>query len=325
MLTPHPYIQELLSIEKQFPDRMEFHANVKDLLLRMGSDKEFLKLIVKRNFSDSGYLNQKWSLYNIPFLYIYETDDFNLKIHLFPAAEHYKPGMAAHAIHHHNNYMLTTNAFFGSGYESMLFAKDVKVDENTLHASMKITRHFHQNDWNPSLVDAWEPHIVFIPEKLSATMLIWTPDKKRSTDTLRSNPLLKSIKKPIRKLIQLFGMEDNFGIARGKTYQFYPHKELNTFMAIEEEEYFSATKAAVGPTIDDYCMQILFSFLQRAELTDSDLLKSMLSAESTPKYYHSWIHKVLNGEKIQDAWHRTEINIPQKTYTSDDILRCNQA
>lgn len=321
VLKNHPYIQELLALEARFPDRHEFHHNVKDLLLKMGSDREFLLQVIQRNFDDEGYLNQVWSLYNIPFFYVYETDDFNLKIHLFPAGKDWKPGQAAHAIHHHNNYILTTNAFFGSGYESILFGKDVKVDEKTLRTKMDIARHFHQKDWNPSMVDSWEPHIVFIPEKLSATMLIWTPEKKRATDSLRNVGLLKSIKKPLRKIIQLLGMEDTFGIAKGKTYQFYTAPDGNGFMAIEEEDYFAPTKAAKGPEVDDYSMQMAFGFLQRANLIDKAYLAEFKDRANTPDYYKKWIDKVLNDEVIEDVYHRTELNIPQKSYTFADIYK----
>lgn len=321
ILKDHPYITELLGLEKANADRYAFHEAVKPLLLKMGADKDFLKLVVQRNLEDHGYLNQEWSAYNIPYFLIYETDDFVLKIHLFPRPENYIPGIAAHAIHHHNNYILTTNAFFGSGYESILFDKLVITDPETLRTRMTIRKQFHQRDWNPSMVDAWEPHIVFLPETLSATLLIWTPERKRHTDTLRNAGILKAIKKPLRKIIQVFGMEVAFGIAKGNTYQYYTAPDGNGFMAIEEEKYFAPSRAQKGPEINDKSMQLLFSFLQRAELVDKAYLKSRLEKPGLPEYYHKWIQMVLNNEPIPELFHRTEINIPQKTYTMDDIKK----
>jgi len=89
----------------------------------MSSDDDFMKEVIKRNFKDQGFLNQVWTGYNIPFLYIFENDFINLKIHLFPPHPEKKEHVAAHCIHHHNNYMLTTYAFFGGGYETCLFRK----------------------------------------------------------------------------------------------------------------------------------------------------------------------------------------------------------
>lgn len=324
ILQNHPYIVELLKLEDAHTDRREFHEKVKPLLLKMGNDKEFLKLVVQRNLDDQGYLDQQWSAYNIPYFHVYETDDFVLKIHLFPPAEKYVPGVAAHAIHHHNNYMLTTNAFFGSGYESILFEKDAKTDPKTLRTELKIRKHFHQKDWNPSMVDAWEPHIVFLPETLSATLLIWTPEKKRATDGLRNVGFLKMLKQPLRKAIQMLKLEDVFGIARAKTYQYYTAPDGNGFMAIDELEYFAPSKAKVGPEMDAKSMQLLFSFLQKAEIADKAYLIERLQKPGLPDYYRVWIEKILNDEQIEDLHHGVEINIPQKTYTLADIQRASK-
>lgn len=320
-LQQHPYVQELLALESKYTDRREFHANVKELLLKMGADKEFLSLVLKRNLEDTGWLNQAWSLYNIPYLHVYETDDFILKIHLFPPSKNWTPGVAAHAIHHHNNYILTTNAFFGSGYESLLFDKAVKVDPKTLRSGMRIRKHFHQQDWNPSMVDSWEPHIVFVPEALSATMLIWTPDKKRATDSLRNVGILKAIKGPLRKIIQALGMADKFGISRSHTYQWYAAADGKGFMAVEEEEYFAPTKAAVGPAIDDYSIQMVFAFVQRMGIADTDWIRQQYESKQFPSYFDKWVEKLLRGEAIEDVYHREEINIPQKRYTIADIYK----
>jgi hypothetical protein len=217
--------------------------------------------------------------------------------------------------------MLTTNAFFGSGYETMLFNKSPKVNEKDKSVSLVVKRHFHQKDENPSTVHSWEPHVVFIPQSLSATILIWTPDKKRTTDSLRQNPMLKSAKKPLRWAIHKFGLTETFGIANERTYQFYPKPDLSGFQAIEESIYFAPTKAEKGPEVDSYSAQMIFAFLQRAGLFDEQFFKSVRNGYSIPEYYHPWIDKIFSGEQLEDVFHRTIINIPQKTYFREDILK----
>jgi hypothetical protein len=319
ILVKYEYIPRLIQLDLETPDRQEFHKKVGSLLLEMGADKAFLKDIVKRNFLDSGYLKQEWSGYNIPFFYIYETDHFVLKLHLFPPEKEKRDNIAAHCIHHHNNYMLTTNAFFGSGYESMLFEKSPRVDPETLEVNMKIKKHFHQKDWNPSTIDSWEPHIVFIPQELSATILIWTPDVKRKTDNLRRNPFLKYFKKPIRWTIHKMGLINKFGIAEKTTYQFYPHPNGKGFKGIEEGEYFAPTIAEKGSEVDKYSAQMIFAFIQRADLFDEAFFKE--NRHNIPAYYHQFIDMIAAGEKIPDVYHRTEINVPQKTYYREDVLK----
>ena len=321
-LDNHPYILELIALDKQYEDRRSFHKQCEPLLLKMGSDREFLKSVVKRNFDDPGFLSQEWTGYNIPFLYVHETEHYNLKLHIFPPEKEGRKNIAAHCIHHHNNYILTTNAFFGSGYETFLFEKNPKVDNNTLETKLKITKHFHQKNVNPSRVESWEPHVVIIPEKLSSTILIWTPDKKRSTDNLRQNPLLKSFKKPLRWLIHKLGLTKNFGIAEEKTYQFYPTK--TGYKGIEESDYFAPIKAEKGSVVDNYSAQMIFAFIQRCNIFDIEYFKVLLNKPSLPNYYKPWIEKLTSNEPIEDVYHRTEINIPQKTYYTEDIISLDE-
>lgn len=321
ILKDHPYIREILELESLHLNRHDFHKSAESLLRTMGSDDEFLRLVLRRNFQDPGYLNQKWSLYNIPFLYIYETPDFYLKIHFFPSMKNFVPGTAAHCIHHHNNYILTTAAIFGSGYETLLFDKNPETEPGTGTARLKVTKHFTQQEFPVHRIDAWEPHLVFNPEKFSATLQLWTPDMKRSTDNLRMNPLLKSLKTPLRKMIYMLGMEKQFGIASKYTYQWYP--EQDSFKAIEENVYFEPTRKAVGPEVDKYSMQTVFHFIQQRNLTDKELFESMLTNPSTPIYYLDFLNDMMNGNPIPETYCKDEINIPGKTYKLADVLRAS--
>jgi len=315
----HPYIKEVQKLNKTYPNRSEFHTAMEPLLVTMGQDKEFLKLVVKRNFEDPGYLNFKYSKYNVPFLYLHETDDYNLKIHMFPPHPEKVEGIAAHCIHHHNNYILTTYAMHGSGYDSFLFEKNFPVDPNTGKADLKISKKFHQKDWNPSRIDSYEPHIVFIPEELSSTILIWTPDKVRATDKLRNNPMIKPFKKVLSKTINALGLASNFGISEdGKKFQFYVKD--GEYYGIEEDEYFAPTRAAKGEAVDIYSMQMVFAVIQRMDIVDRDFFEDLKKQSTTPKHYIPFIEMILRGERIEDVAHPTEINIPNKSYTKADIL-----
>jgi hypothetical protein len=313
----HPYVERLKNLNEQFPDRSEFHARSGEVLKEIGADNAFLQAVIRRNFDDQGYLEQQWSLYNIPFLYVYECNDFHLKIHFFPAMKDYRPGQAAHCIHHHNNYILTTAAIYGSGYESMLFEKQVDIDERTLETRMRVRTHFTQQEHPVHTIDAWEPHVVFMPSAFSTTLQLWTPDKKRGTDSLRSNPILKALKLPLRKIIYWCGLEKAVGISAQKTYQWYP--EGSHFKAILEDEYFGPTRAAKGPEVDVWSMQNVFIFLQRKGIADLDYLREVRNRPQTPSFYLPWIDMILKGEQIPDTWHRDEINIPSKKYRAEDI------
>lgn len=318
-LEGHPYIRKITELNKSIDDRAALHKAVGDTLMAMGTDPEFLKLVIRRNFDDPGYLSQKWSMYNIPFLYIYENEDLVLKIHFFAAHRSHEKGLAAHCIHHHNNYILTTAAILGSGYETMLFDKQVDIDEKTLQTKMRITRHFTQQEYPVHTIDSWEPHIVYLPEAFSATLQMWTPDKRRVTDSLRQNTVLKAIKMPLRKLIQVCGLEKAFGIAQAHTYQWYP--DGDHFMAIDENVYFEPTRKATGPDVDSYSMQTVCRFIQEKGITDKEYLSEVISRPLTPSYYKPWLQKLINGEEITETFAKEELNIPVKKYGREEVFR----
>jgi hypothetical protein len=317
-LANHPYIIKILALEKQYQDRREFHKHVEPVLEEMGRDDEFLKMVIRRNFEDPGYLAQKWSLYNIPFFYIYETADFNLKIHFFPGMKNFVKGTAAHCIHHHNNYILTTAAIFGPGYEAMLFDKNIVMNPVTHETNLKLHKYFSQGDFPVHSVEAWQPHLVYNPQSFSATLQLWTPDEKRATDNLRTNPFLKAIKMPLRKIIYALGLEKKFGIAARKTFQWYPVGKH--FMAIEENQYFEPTRKATGPEVNSYSMQTVFYFIQQRNLGDTGLLKRMKDNSSTPSYYLPYIEKLIQGEQIPVTYCKESLNIPQQNYKMQDVL-----
>ncbi|MBK7818311.1 MAG: hypothetical protein IPJ60_12800 [Sphingobacteriaceae bacterium] len=103
------YIKKIIDLNDQYQDRYCFHEEAGKLLSVMAKDKEFWNEVVKQNFTDKGYLNRKWTMYDIPFLYVYECDDFYVKVHLFvPLVPMNLSAVVASAIHHHNNYMLTS-------------------------------------------------------------------------------------------------------------------------------------------------------------------------------------------------------------------------
>lgn len=317
------YVKELLKLNSEIPDRYLFHQKSGDVLMKMASDNNFWFEVFKQNLSDKGFLQRIWSMYEIPFFYVFENDDFYVKVHLFVPLSTYEPHVAASAIHHHNNYLLTTFAAFGSGYETMLFEKNFQMDQETKEVTLKIREHFTQKERPIHLVDAWEPHLVVNPTSLSATLVLWSPDKKRATDSLRSNPILKAMKSPLRKLIYALGMDKSVGIAAKDTYQYYVKD--NKFIGVLEDEFFAPTRSQVGPDVNDYSVQTLFAFMQRMNFNDHSFLKGLKSNKDVPLYYHKWIDMILNNETIGDTYAKEQINIPGGRNTVEDIISANKA
>jgi hypothetical protein len=318
----HPKLKEITSLNESVVDRHELHQKIGPILQELGSDKSFWDEVIKLNLSDAHFLNRRWTMYEIPFFYVYECDDFNMKVHLFTALESKQTNVLASAIHHHNNYLLTTYAAFGSGYETFLFEKNPTTNETTKEANLKINDQFKQRDRRVHLIDSWVPHAVVNPESFSATLVFWSPDKKRRTDKLRSNPLLKFFKMPLRKLIYLVGMDKKLGIAANKTYQWYPQN--NKFIGILEDDFFAPTRAMAGKEVDDYSAQSIFYFIQNIGFDDFEFIKSLKLNEDVPEYYHQWIDLFLNNQTIPETFAKAEINVPNKTITIEEVLQTNK-
>ncbi len=315
------YVEQIIRLNEECVDRGEFHKRSGNLLKQMSGDLEFWTEVFKRNLTDKEYLNRKWTMYEIPFFYVYECDDFYLKVHLFTPLKTHEPGVMASAIHHHNNYILTTYAAFGSGYEAMLFEKDFRIDKDTKQVNLRIREHFTQQQKPLHTVDAWEPHVVINPTSLSATLVLWSPDKKRATDSLRSNPILKALKTPLRKIIYALKMDKAVGIAAEKTYQFFVKDKK--FYAILEDEYFAPTRAQAGEHVNEYSVQTLFSLMQQMGFKDMEFISGLKNNAQVPKYYHKWIDHILNGTQIEETYAKEWINIPGGRAYVKDILDAN--
>jgi hypothetical protein len=313
------HIQTIINLNEEYLNRKEFHKRAGPQLQQIASNKNFWEAVIKINLSDKNFLNRKWSMYEIPFFYVFENNDFYLKIHLFVALKTRASNVAASAIHHHNNYLLTSFAAHGSGYETILFEKEMHFDENNKTARLKIREHFTQKERPLHMVDAWEPHVVINPTKLSATFVLWSPDKKRSTDKLRNNPILKFLKTPLRKLIYILGLDKKVGIAVKDTYQFYP--EGNNFKAILEDEFFAPTRNQVGSIVNDYSVQTIFRFMQEKEFSDMKFLKLMLNNPYVPSYYHKFILAFIEGKEIPETYAKEEINVPNKKILLEEIVK----
>ncbi len=314
----HPHFKRIMELSQAISDRRAFHKACEPVFLEMKDDKEFFKAVVRMNLRDQNFLDEAWSLYNIPYLYIGETPDFILKYHLFVPLESGEKDIGAACIHHHTNYYLSSTAVFGPGYESFLFKRFPEVDQKTMRVDLEITKKFKQEDWIVSNVDSWEPHLVFNPASLSATMVMWTPDKKRVTDNLRHNPLLKSLKKPLLSVIHMLNLQKNLGVSEKKTYQYYPGKDH--FVAIDEDQYFEPTRNAVGPEVDDYSVKTIVGFIQRMGFDDQNFIDECLANPSLPETYVKYLSMLKAGEPIGDTYAKAKINIHQGSFTKQDVL-----
>lgn len=313
-------INDLRKLSDEVEDRRQFHEAAKSLLHAM-SEPEFIAYIFEKNLNDSKYLTRAWSTYEIPFLYIDETNQYYTKYHVFPPVKSRDTEKAANIVHHHNNYLLTSFTVQGPGYHTMHFAKDVReLDGNEVE--LKIEKDFFHGNSEFSLVDSYEPHIVFNMDKLTTTLVLWSPDQKHLTDGLRNHPLIKPFKKPIIAMINALKLNRAVGVSDAKVYQWYVQDGKS--YRILEEDYFGMYKAVLGPEIDEFFTQAVSLFVQQSGYNNQEFLRSKMSDVSTPSHWKKWLGYLLDGNTIPEVFGKEEINVPRKKITKEEVrLACS--
>ena len=308
-------VSEIKRLSNEHSSRLEFHKAAHPILKKM-ADPQFIQFVFESNLNDKGYLQRSWSTYEIPFLYIDETDHYYLKFHVFPPVASRDTEKAANIIHHHNNYLLTSLTVQGPGYHTMHFDKRIEEVEGD-EVKLKITKDFFHANMEFSLVDSYEPHIVFNMDKLTTTLVLWSPDQKHITDGLRNNPIIKPFKKHLVKIINSLGLNREIGVADAKVYQWYVQN--GKAHRILEEDYFGMYKAVKGKEIDLFFTQAVALFVQQSGYQNKEFLERKLADLSTPSHWKHWLTFMLEGRRIPEVFGKEEINVPNKRITRQDV------
>jgi hypothetical protein len=309
--------KEIRSLSELESDRRQFHANAHPLLRELGKPEQIHE-IFERNLIDSGYLHRQWSTYEIPFLFIDETDHFYLKFHVFPPVASRDKEKAANIIHHHNNYLLTSLTVQGPGYHTLHFDPELGK-QNQSQLTARITKDFFHGSNEFSFVDSYEPHLVFNMDALTTTLVLWSPDRKLPTDSLRNNRVIKPFKKPVLKVVKALGLSRQIGVADKKVYQWYV--ENGKIIQILEEDYFGMYKAVTGPEVDDFYTQAVCKFVQQSGYTNKEFLRPLIDKQNTPKHWQKWLSYLIEDKEIPEVFGKEEFNIPSKRMMLEDVRK----
>lgn len=307
-LKDNPNVKAVIELSDSMDDRFGFHKKSHHSLREMGSI-EFVSLVFETNLMDDGFLKRNWTTYEIPFLYIYENNNFYVKYHIFPPVASGDTEKAANIIHHHNNYLLSSYTMFGPGYHTLHFDKTI-VDNPDGTANLKLTKDFFHGTNEISVVESWEPHIVFNMSDTTTTIVLWSPDKKLVTDGLRNHPLVKPFKRIILSVIYLFGLDKVVGVAPKGVKQYYV--EDGRVIGITEDDYFGVYKEKSGDAISTDYIQAICHFVQRMGYRNDSFIYKMLDRPDLPAGYKKWLPMLLDGTDIPPLYGKEEINIPKK-------------
>ncbi|MBL4655745.1 MAG: hypothetical protein JKY33_07975 [Bacteroidia bacterium] len=294
-------------------DRYEAHRKTASVVVEMAKDKSIWFEIVKKNLSQTSYL-QKQRHHPIIAFEIEENADFSFIAHCYLPLPNREANISHQSIHHHGNLILTTVSSYGSGYESIIFKNDFKIDKNTGRTEMHIDKVYSNKSYNLEFIDTYTPHIVFFPSALSITYALWSNNKKLSTDKIKRNPILQKFKMPIIQILKKTGLASLIGINVMEYFDFYPH---NGEILALKERIFGYTPG----TNSNFIQNVLY-ILQQTGFEDYEFINKLRIKFSDDENLAviKWIDLFLQKRPIQDLFETHHMGIDKVNINKKDVL-----
>ena len=213
----------------------------------------------------------------------------------------------------HGALLLTTISAFGAGYESIIFRSGYSIDQETGLTDMEVDRLYQNDLHNVAFVDQRTPHVVFYPESASITFALWSNEKHDALDKMKKMKVLQSVKKPLKRIIKMAGLNAAVGINEIDFNDFYPAD--GKIWGLKE-------RLGYPEGSNDNWLQNVFSVVQQYEFDDMDFM-SRLKADCEGRGQTGpirWIDGFLAGETIDLLFEPSHLNVDKVNLSKSDIL-----
>ena len=308
------HISELKKIFSENQDRYKAHELSRPILLELASDQRYFRQIIEKNLGFPEFGNQK-RITPVVALDIEVNDMFSFLAHCWLPQPDRDTEMSNQSIHHHGDLLLTSVASLGPGYDSILFKKGFSFDKESLLASMEIEKVYKNPYMNIEFIDVNTPHIVFYPDSLSVTYALWSNYKPKTNEKFRKFGFLQKNRRKIRKLMDMLNLSKAFDLNSYHYVDFFP-SEGKVYVMKDRIRYplGSADSFAHG----------FFAILDQVGYDNFDLLEEMLVKHKNENsaLYEKLIAKLRNGEKIEDHYEESHLNIAKVNIKKDEVLKC---
>jgi hypothetical protein len=308
------YLSEIETIFDRGNNMFENHEAIKPILQKMAADINVLYEIIVKNLSNPIFLD-RLRHYSTLALDIFENPNYTFVVNIFPCLPNKSTDTSFQSVHHHGNLLLSTVAAFGPGYSAITFKPDYIIDAVSKETKMCIDKQYVNSLGNYDFVPNNTPHVVFYPSDVSATYALWSKKEKLTAgfSDLKKSPLIQKFKKPLQKIINLFGLKKAFGINTSEYLDFYP--EAGKLFAMKERTHYPSDKGT-----NDNFLQNIFNFIQSTKFNDAAFLEKLLSSPSTKPILKEIITKLQKGETIEPVFVDDYINVPKVNLNLKDIL-----
>ncbi len=305
------HVEELRSIFSR-PDLYEAHEECMPVMGAMARDRAFFLGVIRKCLSDADYLAQVRHYPTLAFP-IEENEDFTLVANVFLPLPDGNRDLSFQSIHHHGQLLLTTISAFGAGYESIIFRPGYAIDLETGLTDMQMDRLYPNDLHNLAFIDKLTPHIVFYPEAASITLALWSREKHEALDKMKKMKVLQAVKKPLKRIIKMAGLNAAVGLNQVDYNDFYP--EGGEIWGMKDRlGYVEGT--------NENWLQNVFSVVQQYGFEDGDFLRQ-LKADCQARGQDApipWIDRVLDGETIDLEFEPSHLNVDKVNLSKREIL-----
>jgi len=289
VLRDNTLISKIIQLSNELEDSLIFHKKSQYILKKMGK-LDFVSEVFESNLLDNLFLKRKWTSFDIPHLSVYTNDDIDLKYHIFLPPKSKNTEMASYLIHHHMDHTLSSYVFFGEGYHTIQFNKEITTNSDGTF-NMRISKDFLHANSEINILDSWSPHIIFNVPKTTTTLVLWS--KSNNSD---------------------------MGINKRENY--YPDK--GNFMKISDEEFvIEAKKEDDYDENSDNHIQAICYFMQEIGYKNTSFLKRIIQSSDLPVTWKKWLSLLLSDNVIHAPYFDDEINILKKQISIADIRNAN--
>jgi hypothetical protein len=280
-------VSRIIQLSSELEDKVCFHKESHQILKEMGKI-DFLSKVFEENLLDNFFLKRKWTSFDIPSLCIYTNDDFEIRCHIFPSPKSKNTKKAAYLIHHHMDFILSSYVFFGEGYHTIQFDKEITTNSDGTF-NMKISKDFFHSNGEINILDGWSPHVIFNVPITTATVVLWSQG---------NNP----------------------GIDLNKRGNYYPNN--GNFVKISDEEFIiEASKEKDYEEDSEKHIQAICYLMQQIGYKNSSFIEQILQSSDLPDTWNKWLSLLVSGDYIDSPYFNEKINILQKKMNIYDIRK----
>lgn len=283
MLKNNNLISKIIQLFNKSEDSLGFHKDSRFILKEMGT-LDFVSEVFEANLLNTLFLKRKWTSFDIPHLTIYADDHIDLKYHIFLPPESGNTEKASYLIHHHMQYILSSYVFFGEGYHTIQFNKEItKNSDRTFN--MNISKDFFHAKSEINTLDSWCPHVIFNVSTTTATLVLWS---KENASLINEN----------------------------KRGNYFPNN--GNFNRINEDEFVHEVKKCYDESSEVHVQAICY-FMQEIGYKNYSFIKKILQSKDLPEIWEKWLSFLVSEELINQPYLNEEINVLKKDISISKI------